>query len=302
MVSLDKILGKDTKSCYDLILIDGCIFGRDTKSFCWDIYDDWNYGCLDCDEIKKEIDCAEEFYQILQHSKTRTISEITKELEEKNRIIGENINFFSRIEKGINKRAKKRYQFQRIDAKKLMKKLQEITYEIFRTSKEKEWQKDKEIRFDRKKYDSIVEMVKLLSKEMELKLDTAYYVYGKHEKDMSFESDTDEKLVAAAYYLSMYSNKKPIILTRDTDIIEIVKTTPTLIGADEFLPYNADFRQGLIWNPIQIYFRNGNDFEFPKKQWSRGFYRKAFIQGATKERGLAIRSKIKHYWQNLKDN
>jgi hypothetical protein len=301
MVSLDKILGKDTGSCYDLIIVDGCIYGEENKSFCWNIYNDWDYSCLDCDEIQKEINCANEFFHILQHSKTRTISEITNELGEKNRIIGENISFFSSIEKRLSKRAKKRYYSQRKDARRLMKELQEFTYKIFRTSKEKEWQKGDEIDFDKEKYESIVSMVKLLSREMELKLDIGYAI-GTHEEDKALTSDTDERLVAAAYYLSMYSNKKPIILTRDTDIIEIVKTTPTLIGADEFLPYNADFRQGLRWNPIQIYFKDNGDFNIPKKQWSGRFYRKAFIQGATKERGLAIRSKIKYYWQNLQDN
>ncbi len=302
MASLREILGKDTKSCYDLILVDGCIFGRDDKSFCRNIYNDWNYDCLDCDEIQKEIESADEFYKILQHLKTRTISEVTEELEEKNRIIGENISFFSRIEKGLNKRVKKRYHSQRINAKRLMEELQENTYKIFRTSKEKEWQKDKEIGFDKDKYESIVDMVKLLSREMKIKLDTSYYIHGTHEKDMSLASDTDERLVASAYYLSMYSNKKPIILTRDIDIIELTKKIPSLIGADEFLPYNADFRQGLTWNPIKIYFKDNEYFHIPKKQWSRRFDKKAFIRGATKERGLAIRRKMRKNWQNFQKN
>jgi len=63
-------------------------------------------------------------------------------------------------------------------------------------------------------------VVKDLSKIFSLKRDTSLR-YGEHDRDLSYESDTDEKIVAMAYYSSLYEGFPVSIIASDSDIAGI---------------------------------------------------------------------------------
>ena len=98
------------------------------------------------------------------------------------------------------------------------------------------------------KFNALLGMIKLLGKELGLKKETSRP-----------DSDTDERLVAHTYYASMFSHKKPLLLTGDGDIVRLVQTTPGLMAYGKFAPHNELFRQCLKGNPFLLFFNDNRD-------------------------------------------
>jgi hypothetical protein len=89
---------------------------------------------------------------------------------------------------------------------------------------------------------------------MNLKRDSAYE-HLERDHDTSKESDTDEKLLAMLFYCSMFSDKRPILISKDSDFKSLLRVIPGLMGAKEFAPDNSLFELALRRNPFDYYHR-----------------------------------------------
>ena len=112
-------------------------------------------------------------------------------------------------------------------------------------------------------YDELVEMIKTLDRAVGLKRSTRELIKDPdYSSSNSSASDTDERLVATSFWISMFSNKRVGILTNDNDFFSLLRATPEMLGAREFQPYNKMFRVPIKRNPVQLYYRlNGNGCE-----------------------------------------
>ena len=151
-------------------------------------------------------------------------------------------------------------------------------------------------------YDELVEMIKTLDRAVGLKRATRVLMKDSdYSPDASRASDTDERLVATAYWISMFSDKSVGILTRDKDFFSLLRATPTMLGAREFLPYNKIFRIPIKRNPVRLYYRlNGDDCEKFVTSFV-DFQDRLTLYGVEQERAEKIREKISQFWIHFAD-
>jgi hypothetical protein len=60
----------------------------------------------------------------------------------------------------------------------------------------------------------------------------------------------------------MFSVKRASFLTGDTVFIGLLVSLPKMIGAQEFAPYNDDFREALVCNPFKFWLYNSGYSRF----------------------------------------
>jgi len=151
-------------------------------------------------------------------------------------------------------------------------------------------------------YDELVDVIKTLDRSVGLKSITRHLMQcPDYSAQDSSAPDTDERLVATAYWISMFSDKKVGILTKDTDFFKLLKVIPAIIGAGEFYPYNQMFRIPLHKNPVRLYYRvNGNNCE--KFSTSNINYPNSFfLYHVDPKRTAEIREKISQFWIHFAD-
>lgn len=253
-MKLKEILGTENS----IILVDGCAHASQQRtSIGYDIYDCIDFSHIDCELLLKCKDELSGLMDILSHSNTFTIPELTEERGKLVHILGDKIKYIH----GRKSPKGKRRMEANCKPRELIQEVQDLAYQLFLKSRDREIQRHQEqlgITIDDMKYKKLVEMVIILSRELSLKQDTQFK-YGQHDHDMSKESDTDEKLVAMLYYNSMFSDKKPILVSGDSDFKSLLRVTPGLIGAREFAPDNSIFEQSLKNNPFFYYHKEGED-------------------------------------------
>ena len=118
----------------ELILIDGCIKGYGV--FSWNIYEKTRLADISSKEVKNEIKAAQEFIEILKHPNTYTIKEVSKELKDFNQIISNKIKSIGGHRK-IPWKKRRQINFYEENNKKLLSELQNLTYNLYKTSKKK---------------------------------------------------------------------------------------------------------------------------------------------------------------------
>jgi len=177
--------------------------------------------------------------------------------------------------------------------------LQETTYDLRIASRNKELQRHFSI--DEEKYNVLVEMINLLDRMIHLKKDTNL-IYGQHDVDMSRESDREERLVASAYYLSIFSGKKPVILTADTDFVRLMGVVPRLMGSDEFLPENELFREALKANPPGLYLKAGKRYDLVPLSTVAQFSPEFIVYNIPEDRNAPLKIWFKKLWERFSAN
>jgi hypothetical protein len=173
-----------------------------------------------------------------------------------------------------------------------MSKLQnahERSFQLLQVSKRKDI--EREIQFTAE-YDRLVDMVKVIDRALGLKRDR------QTTRVNPIPKDTDERLTAALFYLSKYSDKKPTIITSDTDFIRLVGVVPPLLVAPDFLPYNQTFSDRIMANPPSIYLSTLGKYEHAvltrDLDPSRPFYLRS-----GREPSDTVRVRILQLWKDL---
>jgi len=211
-----KIL-KEILDSGDFILIDGSIKGQ--PGLTSKLYKVHNYDNLDKESLRIENREMDEFREILKHPNTYTIEEVRKEIKKKELIIGEKVGFLNQNQ--CNMRLEKHDR-----AKRSLKELQEKLYALRNPLKLME------VKHKNPGYYPILEMIKLLTRNIRLKKDQGY-IQGLSKINRADNSDTDEKLVATAYYSMIFLDKSPAILSVDRDFKGLLAITTRLLGADQ---------------------------------------------------------------------
>jgi hypothetical protein len=234
----------------DLVLVDASIKG--SHDFAWDIYESINYSHLDADKLEKEVELMQEIKRVLENPKTRTISGITEELKGFEKIINNKIKYFSSHYIPKNKKTKARIKRRNTKSQEQLILLQNKLYNIRRLSYAKE------LKIEDNNYKLLLNMIKLIEPIIKIKKDMSF-VLGFHDEDKSRASDTDERLTAALYWLSLFSDKSNCLITKDQDLPRLSGIVTSLIGSESFLPYNEFFRKRIIENPFRIYKRTNEE-------------------------------------------
>jgi hypothetical protein len=177
--------------------------------------------------------------------------------------------------------------------------LQKAAYETRMLAKSKEIERMPGFEYSRdSNYKTLLEMTQLLSKEIGLKRD-AGYLFGEHERDESYNSDTDEKLVAMLYRLSL-AGKNSCLLAEDVDFIRLLGVITRMIGSDYFLPHNAEFREKIAQNPFRFYLKSISQkcyllkIDSSKIRYSEDFN----VRTAPQKRNTSIREQIAQLWKS----
>ncbi len=237
----------------EIILVDGS-FAK-TDEIAWEVYNCKKYEHIHPKILEKTRENLTEFGNFIKHPNVYVIPEITKEVSELEKIIEDKIRFIEERNKfngKIYKRGeiKKNSREIRDISKELINEIQSNLYNILRTLKKKEIDHENRLYFS-----PVLDIVKKLSKIKNLKKDSHQYYHYDQQENNPFRSDTDEKLVALSYCLSL-QKKQNSIITADYDFIRLFGSTPKIIGADIFLPQNKKFRESTVNFPYHVYFQD----------------------------------------------
>lgn len=252
LANLEEILSPE-----NVILVDGSVRGnRDqTMRFGEIIRDAKQFNQIKLEDIELEHGGINELYEILQNDNVWTLKEVSDEIKRYAKHLGNQIPRLSANQKRIPKYISKEFVCGEYSQEVRIQYLQEKVFEMSQLAREKDIKQNRELNFDSEKYNSLFEMTKLISDALELKCGRKEFVKKENK------SYTDEMLAAGIFYLSMYSNKTPVLVSADTDFVSLLGVVPRIIGADEFMPENNDFRIALIHNPFKLYIRTLEGFE-----------------------------------------
>ena len=261
--SLETVLNEN-----DFVLVDGS-----SKN----IHEDYgkrtifanHYSLINPEELEREIELNKKLAAVIGSKKARTIPEIVGELEIYARKIRNQLEFlnshntskkFNSVVKWVlNHLLPEERPFNRRGEALSIRDRNSEMYGKLVSVVEKcvALSRSKLINIDDPGYEELVGVVKLIDRTIGLKKSSKM---GVQEPDFGFSyHDADEKLVALAYWISMFSDRKAAILTRDRDFFYLIPITARLLGAKEFLPDNKKFREALHSNPVRLYYRTDED-------------------------------------------
>lgn len=284
MQSLTKILDST-----EFVLIDSSIHGnsKNNPSFLKQIYNATNYECINFESIQSEIESYQNFLEILNHASTRTIPEVTAELNQYSQIVGNKIRYISDKHSNGNsahircantvygtrtpKRTKRINEWNNKKRNALID-LVELSFLVCTVSKSKypDFIKKPE-------YKILTNMVKEISKEFKLKKDSRA-LHGDKPHD-PYSSDTDEKLTASLYMAALSGIENPALATRDSDFIPLVSVAYSIMSSDKFSPHNQKFCKTISENPFELYLqaKPGSEVYFCPFENNPVFSRKRII-------------------------
>lgn len=252
VVTLEEIFGEDK-----VVLVDAGMCGEDAEEhgFGWKIGDTKKFSGVSQKEAREEIRRIEEFKAILEMPGAYTIQKVTSCIEAYVRHIGHQLRVFA--DSSDFGRSEKHA----LSGRQVLQEVEQSVFELWQLSRAKEIERSRAIEIDKRSYDFLVDMVKILDRAIELKKDTRY-VYQERDLPNTDGSDKDERLVGLLYYLSMFKDISPAILTCDTNFVRLLGVTPKLIGAFDFLPYNNRFIEAMQIHPFTLYFEDRTSREF----------------------------------------
>ncbi|MGM5480144.1 MAG: hypothetical protein ACQESC_01670 [Nanobdellota archaeon] len=198
-----------------------------------------NYSSKD---IKEVLQKAKNFQSIMRHSKTATIPEVTREIQDFNLLLSKTIKRYlkpnfqkntSTLNKIINNNLGKCEHIY-----DMIQKTQQTIFESYQLSYASEIITESE---EKKGLSQILEV-----------LDTVFRLKTSTYRGISKEnqSKTDELLVIEAYLKSIYDNKKTAICTNDNDIIRLTQSMYKNLESNH-AKYNI--REQARTNPIYLY-------------------------------------------------
>ncbi len=285
----------------DFVIIDSCTFT--CRNLFYELYAVEAFREVNEESIREELEQRSLFLRVLECKSSVTIPSITSELRTYCEILGDKVSYLrsgphyrnplgSRRTKGrMRKNNSENNCYSRKD---LLTKLQELSFEVYKMSKEKEFI------VSSPRFDYLVDMVKLIDRAVELKKDTSY-VYRHHELPNPHKSDTDEKIVASLLWKSMFSADFVAVLTRDTDFPRLLGVVPKLIGSNAFLPHNEYFRGRLMQNPINLFMIDDATKRIGTVCYGDYKYENFRIYGYSQEENQEAQEKILELWKRFSE-
>jgi len=298
MASLKEILNSKK-----LIIVDGNI-GSDSD-FCWEIYDTCRYHHLNSNEIIETASEIKELEEILLCENSYTIKQVTQEIKEFERILGDKItNLTPGIKlRSSKRRAKRRDKEQK--GKQALLELQEKAYAIRRLAQSSEINKFPEFKgINNSQFDYLLDIVKIVAKEAGLKRDYSF-LRGQRETDYSQKSDTDERIATTIYQLCL-AGKSPCLLTQDSDLLKLLGRGTKLICSDSFVPYNKELRDKLIQHPYEVYFRDignlrGEDYQLRSGSSIMRYNPDFKITKISHKERIGVESRVRYLWNQFRE-
>ena len=221
-----------------IVLLDGSARSELKTNFAWDTYHSSSFSSLDLSLLRAEISELDTMGSIISQPNIWTLPQVSAEFYGLLEHINQKIKCLSY--RNIKNKKTKIYLQEHDDHKDYMQEIQNKAWRLYKSLRSKEIQKNPEIDINKKSLDILTDMVILVSQNLELKKRTSYS-YGRGDSNKPLEGNTDEKLVATLLYLSMFHDKKPSILTRDGDILNLLGVVPKFLGAIHFYPDNLRF-------------------------------------------------------------
>ncbi len=243
--------------------------------------------------LESKLKSIDKIKSILERNNTYTIRNVTNEIKRLQKLINNKLDRISSV-KTYNKGG------HRIERKPHIRpENSKLLYDIKRElSNVRRISERKELKINDKRYDILIDIVKLISIEGKLKTDFGYLM-GKRGSDRSEKSDTDEKIVATLYWQSIFSNKTPTLLAQDSDFKNLLKIVTNEIGSKIFLPYNNDFREGITRNPFTLFdrqIRNGY-YELVTAKDQFVYKNDFYIPKLASEKNQKVMEEINSLWQ-----
>jgi len=317
----------------ELIFVDCSV--SESVTFFQDIYNHRDFQSFDPQFIIAEKEKQKDLLDIIKHPNAVTISDITEEIKNYHRILGEKISFFLRRDKPKNLKRKKKknlseeyndvngkrnsrckrrdrrksfkekkisknfrdddhLEYPKIVSENLLKELHSLSFLISQTFRRKE------VSTNHPQYNALLKMTKLISREMNLKEDTAH-LFGNKYKD-PYSSDTDEKLVTALYLQSLSQDKQPSLLTRDKDFLRLLGVVSRIIGQEDFYLHNKDFRETLRTNPIKLYLPCNRGRYLALDSSTLEFRPEFALPNILQERYFEVSQELRDLWQEFTDS
>jgi len=292
-----EIINLETILNQEIVLVDTSFF-HDSSNLAWNTYEDNFYNHIDINLINSYIEDLNQSLSILRNPNIRTIPQVTEEVKKLQNHIREKINDLKRKQPySVTRHTKKgeRKDYQRIN--KVKSKIAFLQDRVFKTIN---LLKKSELDFKDKRYKLLSEMVFLISKSIRLKKDCSYRE-GEKLKD-PYDSDTDEKLTAALFYLSIFSGTSASLLTRDTDFVSLIRVIPPIIGAYSLPQPSNKLRIALQTNPATIYLRRSNTYEkYEKMTDTLSIIYPQFpkIHKLNYQQNKEVQKKLKELWEEI---
>ncbi len=297
-INLEEILNDN-----DLILVDGSINTKNSN-FSKIVYDMKSLRFLDNAMINRENENTLDIIDFMKKDNVFTIDEISEEFYKYVIHVGNSLSYLSRNQKGnffrkrVSLESKKiPYSYEKKIKDRnlsLLKGYHNNLYDLYNSFKRKS------LKLNDKRYEFLTEIVELIDNKIGLQRDTGY-VYT--DKEVLTKSINDDKLVGALYYNCMVLKNKTAILTSDSDFVRIMGVTPFLMGSDDFLPYNNDFRESLNQTHFKIYIYNATNDKINKRTLEFPLiYNKEFlIRNISSEENQVSKDRIKFLWKEISE-
>lgn len=292
--TIDEILRDE-----GIILVDGSLRKESENGIGYSIYTARKYDELNLKILEETREAFLFFISLLENEKVFTIKEISEEIKALEKIINEKRRFcnenrqteYSGRHGRITEKLKTRKEKQNTGETEL-KNLQELIYATRKTAERKS------LLFD-EKYETLFEMTWLISERIRLKKDTSYFL-GFSKEDMAYESDKDERLTAGILWLSLFSDKKPALLTRDTDFVRLLGVIPKMIGSNDFGLYNEFFKKRLNENGFSLYLRTGEDsYELAIDSRNMEYEKEFKLLNIEEKESIKARERIEALWGEI---
>ncbi len=239
---------EDILEAHDPVLIDTNVISP--TSLLHFLYDSNTYESIDTELLEQEPPVQQLFLKVLDHENILTIPQVTKE-------------FYALIPR---LKAKIRYlnHNKKYDIS-LSHKNQELLETICQNAeKMHELLSFSQLNIDDKSYETLFEIVRTAQKTLHLKENTDLK-YGA-EDTLKKENDTDERLVAALYWVCLNPGTKPTIVSGDYDILRLVGAIYNCFPNYHLSPYNESFKKSVSNAKPVVYL---SDFE--NVGWNRRF-------------------------------
>lgn len=262
----------------------------------WSIGINWKYANFRNKDGKALKSCCrrgDETLEIFQHPSAFTIEPVIQEIRNLNNILScvsysqpENPEY----SRSLASRHKKPF--------KMLRKIKEKVERIIEIAEKKDI--TKHLPIEMAKYDYLSQMIILLDRNIGVKEDTKEWLKNPKAKK---PSDTDERFLAMAYYLSMFSDKKPVLLIADGDFPKLFHKLTGIIGCYEFGRLNQDFRDKIRKNPPSIYFKISEGYvrdTIPFKHYnpSSGFHKEFNLESKRQKSG-EIKTQMIDLWRQF---
>jgi len=257
-VSLEQVLRSK------LILLDGS--ANERSDFCHHTAHTGDYRELQKEELIAELKRVEQFSRILKNPRIKLSPGVFEELEGYKR----HISFLSEKLKESPFQLKLRksrdfmcpctrseeYREEVKKAKSNKKLLDRLERKVISSQ---ESARKKRLIIQDQKYTLLSDMICLISQAGDLKKDSSKS-YGERPKNPN-RSNTDERIVASSYWISLDAKTDPSIFTGDNDFKRLLGVTPRLMCSDQFSEDNRDFTISLLQRPPTLYWIKHNSSE-----------------------------------------